>query len=73
MGRPYNPLIAEQRGAKRRQAKQQASEIKKKFSISGFQIPGHWKAISSETKIEKRVLTDENVSTTTRHVDDAER
>src|SRR5690606_20473497 len=27
-GRPYNPLIAEERGAKRRQAKQQASEVK---------------------------------------------
>jgi hypothetical protein len=37
-GRPYNPLIAEERGAKRRQAKQQTTEIKKKFSVSGFRV-----------------------------------
>jgi len=37
---PYNPPIAEERGAKRRRAKQQASEIKKQFSVSGFRIFG---------------------------------
>jgi hypothetical protein len=29
--RPYNPLIAEERGAKRRRTKQQATEKQKKF------------------------------------------
>ena len=32
---PYNPPIAEERGAKRRRARQQASEIKSNF---GFRI-----------------------------------
>jgi hypothetical protein len=31
MGRPYNPLIAEERGAKRRRALKQTSEKQKKF------------------------------------------
>jgi hypothetical protein len=31
MGRPYNPLIAEERGAKRRRARKQATEKQKKF------------------------------------------
>ena len=34
MGRPYNPLIAEERGAKRRRARKQATEITKKLAIS---------------------------------------
>jgi hypothetical protein len=76
MGRPYNPLIAEERGAKRRRARKQATEITKKLEVSaegsrelkssGFRKFG-------KTKIENRVLTDGNVSTTTRHVDDVER
>jgi hypothetical protein len=37
---PYNPLTAAEHGAKRRRTKQQATEIKKKFSISGFRIFG---------------------------------
>ena len=43
-----------------------ASEITKKLAISGFQN-------SDLPKDENRVLTDGNVSNTTRHVDDAER
>jgi hypothetical protein len=34
MGRPYNPLIAEERGAKRRRARKQTTEITKKLAIS---------------------------------------
>ena len=31
---PYNPLIAEERGAKRRRARKQATEITKKLAVS---------------------------------------
>ena len=56
---PYNPPIAEERGAKRRQTSKQASEIKCKFWFQVFEF-------RLLTKNENRVLTDENVSNTTR-------
>ena len=64
--RPYNPPIADAATPATAPRQRQATEIKKQFAISGFQVP-------VKTKLENRVLTDENVSTTTRHVDDAER
>jgi ribosomal protein L34 len=63
---PITPLTAEERGAKRRRVQQQTTETKKKFRVSGFEF-------RIKTKNEIRVLTDRNVSTTTRNVDDAER
>ena len=50
---------------KRRQRLKQATEIAKQFAISGFRVSGF-------PKVEIGVLTDENVSNTTRHVDDAD-
>jgi hypothetical protein len=40
MGRPYNPVIASGRGAKRRRAPKQTTEITKKLAISDrrFQV-----------------------------------
>ena len=66
MGRPYNPLIAEERGAKRRRARSKPLKLKRNFRFQVFEF-------RFKTKNENRVLTDENVSNTTRHVDDAER
>jgi hypothetical protein len=63
---PITPLTAEERGAKRRRVQKQTAETKKKFRVSGFDF-------RIKTKNEIGVLTDENVSTTTRNVDDAER
>jgi len=37
-GRPYNPPIADDRGAERGQGQKQATEIKKQFSVSGFRV-----------------------------------
>ena len=39
-GRPYNPLIAEERGAKRRRARRQDAETEKKFSRSRLRVSG---------------------------------
>jgi hypothetical protein len=63
---PITRLIAEERGAKRRRVRKQTSETEEQFSVSGFEF-------RFKTKNEIGVLTDENVSNTTRHVDDAER
>ena len=55
----YNPPIAEERGARRRRAWRQASEIKCKFAFQVFEF-------RLRSKNENGVLTDENVSNTTR-------
>ena len=55
----YNPPIAEERGARRRRVRKQASEIKSDFRFQIFEFP-------PLAKNENGVLTDENVSNTTR-------
>ena len=64
-GRPYNPPTADEAAPQKAPTKQQPSEKTKQLALQRFQ--------SSEVpKVENRVLTDQTVSNTTRHVDDAE-
>ena len=65
-------LTAEDRGAARRQRLKQTSEKQSVFEFQSFKFRVAYDGVESETKVEKRVLTDRNVSNTTRHVDDAE-
>jgi hypothetical protein len=64
-GRPYNPPTADEAAPQKAPTKQQPSEKTKKLELQRFRV-------SEVPKVENRVLTDSNVSTTTRHVDDAE-
>ncbi|MGK2227474.1 MAG: hypothetical protein ACI9GK_001291 [Devosia sp.] len=54
-GPPYNPPIAEERGAKRRRARKQASEITKKLAITRFQNSDRSEATQTGKKTEKGV------------------
>ena len=65
-GGPYNPPIAEDRGAARFQRLKQTLESTGLFGVFEFRFPG-------VLEVENRVLTDGNVSNITRHADDAER
>ena len=65
-GRPYNPPTADEAARQKAPTKQQPLERTKQLALPRFRV-------SDLPKVENRVLTDENVSNTTRPVDDAER
>jgi hypothetical protein len=65
-GRPYNPPIAEAAARKRGDERSKPLKSKRNFGLQVFRF-------RVKTKVENRVLTDGNVSNTTRHVDDDER